>query len=249
MTLNLALTPGEPAGVGPDILIQLAQTVRNQQLIVFADPDMLMSRAKQLNLPLSLVDISDQFVASAPSELAIAPVKLSQAAEPGVLNQANAGYVIDCLDAAIEACQSGLCQGMVTGPVQKSVINDAGIRFSGHTEYLALKTKTKTVVMMLATEELRVALATTHLPLREVAGAITQDLLSSTIDILYENLRNKFGVDQPKILVSGLNPHAGEEGHLGSEEIDIIQPVIDRFQAAGMDLIGPLPADTLFTQK
>jgi 4-hydroxythreonine-4-phosphate dehydrogenase len=138
---------------------------------------------------------------------------------------------------------------MVTGPVQKSVINDAGIKFSGHTEYLALKTKTKTVVMMLATEELRVALATTHLPLREVAGAITQDLLSSTIDILYENLRNKFGVYQPKILFSGLNPHAGEEGHLGSEEIDIIQPVIDRFQAAGVDLIGPLPADTLFTQK
>ena len=134
MTLNLALTPGEPAGVGPDILIQLAQTVRNQQLIVFADPDMLMSRAKQLNLPLSLVGISDQFIASAPSELAIAPVKLSQAAEPGVLNQANAGYVIDCLDTAIEACQSGLCQGMVTGPVQKSVINDAGIKLSGQTE-------------------------------------------------------------------------------------------------------------------
>ena len=194
MTLNLALTPGEPAGVGPDILIQLAQTVHNQQLIVFADPDMLMSRAKQLNLPLSLVDISDHFIASAPSKLAIAPVKLRKAAEPGVLNKANAGYVIDCLDAAIEACQSGLCQGMVTGPVQKSVINDAGIKFSGHTEYLALKTQAKTVVMMLATEDLRVALATTHLPLREVAGAINQDLLTSIIDILHSDLRNKFGL-------------------------------------------------------
>ena len=194
MTLNLALTPGEPAGVGPDILIQLAQTVHNQQLIVFADPDMLMSRAKQLNLPLSLVDISDHFIASAPSKLAIAPVKLRKAAEPGVLNKANAGYVIDCLDAAIEACQSGLCQGMVTGPVQKSVINDAGIKFSGHTEYLALKTQAKTVVMMLATEDLRVALTTTHLPLREVAGAINQDLLTSIIDILHSDLRNKFGL-------------------------------------------------------
>ncbi len=249
MTLNLALTPGEPSGVGPDLLIQLVQQKQQQQIIAFADPDMLAARATMLGLPLNLVEVQDDFVSSTPSELAVVTVKVAMPVEPGVLNQANAPYVLNCLDAAIASCQEGLCQAMVTGPVQKSIINDAGIKFSGHTEYLAEKTKSDTVVMMLATEELRVALATTHLPLRDVPDAISVELLMPIIDVLYQDLQNKFGIKQPTILVSGLNPHAGEGGHIGQEEINVIAPVIRHYREAGRNIIGPLPADTLFTQK
>ena len=249
MTLNLALTPGEPSGVGPDLLIQLAQEKQQQQIIAFADPDMLAERATMLGLPLNLVEVQDDFVSSTPSELAVVTVKVAMPVEPGVLNQANAPYVLNCLDAAIASCQEGLCQAMVTGPVQKSIINDAGIKFSGHTEYLAEKTKSNTVVMMLATEELRVALATTHVPLRDVPDAISVELLMPIIDVLYQDLQNKFGIKQPTILVSGLNPHAGEGGHLGHEEINVIAPVIRHYREAGRNIVGPLPADTLFTQK
>ena len=249
MTLNLALTPGEPSGVGPDLLIQLVQQKQQQQIIAFADPDMLAARATMLGLPLNLVEVQDDFVSSTPSELAVVTVKVAMPVEPGVLNQANAPYVLNCLDEAIASCQEGLCQAMVTGPVQKSIINDAGIKFSGHTEYLAEKTKSDTVVMMLATEELRVALATTHLPLRDVPDAISVELLMPIIDVLYQDLQNKFGIKQPTILVSGLNPHAGEGGHLGHEEINVIAPVIRHYREAGRNIVGPLPADTLFTQK
>jgi len=249
MTLNLALTPGEPSGVGPDLLIQLAQEKQQQQIIAFADPDILAERATMLGLPLNLVEVQDDFVSSTPSELAVITVKVAMPVEPGVLNQANAPYVLNCLDAAIASCQEGLCQAMVTGPVQKSIINDAGIKFSGHTEYLAEKTKSDTVVMMLATEELRVALATTHVPLRDVPDAISVELLMPIIDVLYQDLQNKFGIKQPTILVSGLNPHAGEGGHLGHEEINVIAPVIRHYREAGRNIVGPLPADTLFTQK
>ena len=249
MTLNLALTPGEPSGVGPDLLIKLAQEKQQQQIIAFADPDMLAERATMLGLPLNLVEVQDDFVSSTPSELAVVTVKVAMPVEPGVLNQANAPYVLNCLDAAIASCQEGLCQAMVTGPVQKSIINDAGIKFSGHTEYLAEKTKSDTVVMMLATEELRVALATTHVPLRDVPDAISVELLMTIIDVLYQDLQNKFGIKQPTILVSGLNPHAGEGGHLGHEEINVIAPVIRHYREAGRNIVGPLPADTLFTQK
>ena len=249
MTLNLALTPGEPSGVGPDLLIQLVQQKQQQQIIAFSDPDMLAARATMLGLPLNLVEVQDDFVSSTPSELAVVTVKVAMPVEPGVLNQANAPYVLNCLDAAIASCQEGLCQAMVTGPVQKSIINDAGIKFSGHTEYLAEKTKSDTVVMMLATEELRVALATTHVPLRDVPDAISVELLMPIIDVLYQDLQNKFGIKQPTILVSGLNPHAGEGGHIGQEEINVIAPVIRHYREAGRNIIGPLPADTLFTQK
>ena len=249
MTLNLALTPGEPSGVGPDLLIQLVQQKQQQQIIAFADPDMLTARATMLGLPLNLVEVQDDFVSSTPSELAVLTSKVAMPVEPGVLNQANAPYVLNCLDAAIASCQEGLCQAMVTGPVQKSIINDAGIKFSGHTEYLAEKTKSDTVVMMLATEELRVALATTHLPLRDVPDAISVELLMPIIDVLYQDLQNKFGIKQPTILVSGLNPHAGEGGHIGQEEINVIAPVIRHYREAGRNIVGPLPADTLFTQK
>ncbi|MBT3671651.1 MAG: 4-hydroxythreonine-4-phosphate dehydrogenase PdxA [Porticoccaceae bacterium] len=249
MTLNLALTPGEPSGVGPDLLIQLAQQKQQQQFIAFADPDMLAARATLLGLPLKLVEVQDDFVTSIPGELAVIASKVAMPVEPGLLNQANAPYVLNCLDAAIASCEEGLCQAMVTGPVQKSIINDAGIKFSGHTEYLAEKTNSDMVVMMLATEELRVALTTTHLPLREVPDAISVELLMSVIDVLYQDLQNKFGIKQPTILVSGLNPHAGEGGHMGHEEIDVIAPVISHYRDAGRNIVGPLPADTLFTEK
>ncbi|MDG2501165.1 MAG: 4-hydroxythreonine-4-phosphate dehydrogenase PdxA [Porticoccaceae bacterium] len=247
MTLSLALTPGEPSGVGPDLLIQLVQQPQDQELVAFADPDLLVQRAAQLGLPLSLIEPRQQPLAA--GELAIVPVPMPAPAVAGQLDQRNARYVLDCLDLAIEACQTDRCQALVTGPVQKSVINDAGIPFSGHTEYLAMKTSTAKVVMMLATEELRVALATTHLPLREVAEAITADLLTEVIDILCRDLKYKFGLSKPKILVCGLNPHAGEGGHLGREEIEIITPVLQQWRDQGFNLVGPLPADTLFTAK
>jgi len=247
MTLSLALTPGEPSGVGPDLLIQLIQQPQDQELVAFADPDLIVQRAAQLGLPISLIEPRQQPLAA--GELAIVPVSMAVPAVAGQLDQRNAQYVLDCLDLAVDACQTNSCQALVTGPVQKSVINDAGISFSGHTEYLAMKTSTARVVMMLATSELRVALATTHLPLREVADAITADLLNEVIDILCHDLEHKFGVSKPKVLVCGLNPHAGEGGHLGHEEINIITPVLQQWRDRGINLVGPLPADTLFTSK
>jgi 4-hydroxythreonine-4-phosphate dehydrogenase len=167
----------------------------------------------------------------------------------GQPNHNNASYVLQTLDAAIASCQSGDCQAMVTGPVQKSIINEAGISFSGHTEYLADKTNSATVVMMLATNQLRVALATTHLPLREVADAISGELLTQVLNVLHSDLQSKFNIAEPVILVCGLNPHAGENGHLGREEIEIIEPVLHQLREQSMNIIGPLPADTLFTNK
>ncbi|MDG1693287.1 MAG: 4-hydroxythreonine-4-phosphate dehydrogenase PdxA [Porticoccaceae bacterium] len=251
MRFKLAVTPGEPAGIGPELLIQTVQQGCTHELVAFADPDLLKQRANELGLPLTL-KIYDQHQSATPllpSELCIKPITLNKASHPGELDINNASYVLACLDAAIDACSENQCDGLVTGPVQKSIINDAGIAFSGHTEYLAQKTNTDTVVMMLATKEMRVALATTHLPLRDVSNAISKDLLHSVIKILNHDLNTKFGIEQPKILVCGLNPHAGESGHLGTEEIDIISPAIDYLQTQGLDLIGPLPADTLFTEK
>ena len=249
MSLNLALTPGEPAGVGPDITIQLAQTKRKEQIIVFADPDLLSARAKLLNLPLKLKDVSSNFTEDKSGEISIIPLHTTSKSHPGVLDPSNSGYVLKCLDKAVEACSSGLCQAMITGPVQKSVIAEAGFQFRGHTEYLAKLTDTESVVMMLATEHLRVALVTTHLPLKDVASSINKELLTKVINILYNDLQQKFGIEKPKIIVSGLNPHSGENGHLGYEEIEVIQPVLEKLNRLGMNLIGPIPADTLFTPK
>jgi 4-hydroxythreonine-4-phosphate dehydrogenase len=247
MTVSLALTPGEPAGVGPDLLIQTVQKGHQHEIVAFADPDLLLRRASQLGLPLTLVEPSERPTGA--SELAVVPIKLSEPAVPGQLAVGNAQYVLDCIDSAVKSIQTGDCQGLVTGPVQKSNLNDAGIIFTGHTEYLAALTHTKTVVMMLATENLRVALATTHIPLRDVADAITPELLSNILNVLWQDLKTKFGISNPRILVCGLNPHAGESGHLGLEEIHIIAPVIESFRQRGLDLVGPLPADTVFTAK
>lgn len=251
MIPRLALTPGEPAGVGPDLLIQTVQQTQQAQLVAFADPELLAQRAQQLGLPLKILplDIDAQPVATAAGTLTVAAIPTADSVIAGQLNPNNAPYVLQTLDAAITSCQSGHCQGMVTGPVQKSIINEAGISFSGHTEYLAEKTQSATVVMMLATRELRVALATTHLPLRQVADAINAELLTDVINVLHRDLQSKFKIADPVILVCGLNPHAGESGHLGREEIDIIEPVLQQLRKQSINILGPLPADTLFTNK
>jgi len=248
--VRIAVTSGEPAGIGPDLLIQAAQQPRDRAvLIAIADPELLELRARQLDLPLRLHPWSAR-AADEPTgsgELPIVPVPLAEPVTPGQLNPANAGYVLACLDQALAGCRDGRFDAMVTGPVHKGVINDAGHAFTGHTEYLADATGTPRVVMMLATPGLRVALATTHLPLRQVADAITPERLEQVIRILHDELRRHFGLSAPRIRVCGLNPHAGEQGHLGREEIEVIEPVLASLRDEGMDLIGPLPADTLFT--
>ncbi len=249
MTLRLAVTPGEPAGIGPDLLIQLVQNGCPHELIAIADPDMLQDRAKQLGLTLSLRPIDGAPRPLAPSELGIEPTPLAVKARLGQVDQQNAPAIICSLDKAIAGCLDKTYDALITGPINKAAINNSGIPFSGHTEYLADHSHTQHVVMMLATEGLRVALATTHLPLSEVPAAITCDLLESCLHILQKELIDKFAIEQPRILVCGLNPHAGENGHLGKEEITTIKPVLEKLNAKGFKLIGPLPADSLFTPK
>lgn len=248
---RIALTPGEPAGIGPDLVVTLAQSVQAHEIVAIADPVLLQTRAQQLGLPLQIriINPADVPKPSAAGELAVLPVALAVEVKAGELNVRNAGYILNTLDVAIEGCMSGDFAALVTGPVHKSVINDAGIAFSGHTEYLADKTATEKVVMMLATKGLRVALATTHLPLKDVAAAINEKELIQVITILHRDLQQQFGIANPQIYVCGLNPHAGEGGHLGREEIEIIEPTLDKLRSEGINLIGPLPADTLFTPK
>lgn len=248
---RIVYTPGEPAGIGPDLVVALAQEPQSAELVAAADPALLKSRAAELGLPLTLRDWNPN-QAPEPNragELLVAPVPLHSAARAGHLDPSNAQYVLHTLDLAIEGCLKGQFDALVTGPVHKGVINEAGIAFTGHTEYLAEKTATPRVVMMLATEGLRVALATTHLPLKDVAGALNAQLLTEVIEVLHGAMQRDFGLAQPKILVCGLNPHAGEGGHLGREEIDILEPVLTHGRARGFDLVGPLPADTLFTPR
>ncbi len=244
-TVRLAVTPGEPAGIGPDLVVQLAQFARDCEWIVYADPDLLAARARALGLALHLREPRGEPLAA--GEMAVVPVSLATTVNPGRLETGNAAYVLGTLDRALEDVRGGRADALVTGPVHKGVINDAGHPFSGHTEYLADATATPRVVMMLAADSLRVALATTHLPLRQVPDAITIPLLEEVLTILDSDLRDRFGLPSPRILVCGLNPHAGEGGHLGREEIDIISPALTAVRARGIDARGPLPADTLFT--
>jgi 4-hydroxythreonine-4-phosphate dehydrogenase len=230
----MAVTSGEPAGIGPDICLALAGRSASARIVVLGDRTLLAARAAQLGRSLDSLDILH--------------VPLRRPAQPGRLDAGNAAYVLEMLDRALAGCRSGEFAAMVTAPVHKGAINEAGIPFSGHTEYLAEKTGTPRVVMMLAGAGLRVALATTHLPLKDVPCAITQSELETTIRILHADLVKKFGIVRPRILVAGLNPHAGEGGHMGREEIDVIAPVLEKLRGAGMDLVGPLPADTLFTR-
>lgn len=252
MTHRIAITPGEPAGIGPDLCVALAQNPPGDiELIIVADPELLADRAAQLGHPLNLktFDAASEPAETAAGELTVLPVQLRSNVTPGVLDKANAEYVLETLRVAAKTVCDGNCDAMVTGPVHKGIINDAGIPFSGHTEYLAEFCNQELTVMMLATEGLRVALATTHLPLSAVPAAITKQLLRDIIKILNSDLQSKFGIATPQILVCGLNPHAGEGGHLGMEEIETIEPVLDEMRAQGINLVGPLPADTLFTTK
>jgi 4-hydroxythreonine-4-phosphate dehydrogenase len=244
----IAITAGEPAGIGPDLVLSLAERAHRCRPVVIADRTLLAERAAQLGRPVPLIDYRPDTVPP-PGVVEVWHVPLAAACRPGELDAANGRYVLATLDAAIDGCVSGEFTAMVTAPVHKGIINDAGVPFTGHTEYLAERTATPRVVMMLAGGSLRVALATTHLPLREVADAITQDSLTEVIRILHHDLRHKFVIAHPRILVAGLNPHAGEDGHLGREEIDVIAPVLESLRAEGMDLTGPLPADTLFQPR
>ncbi|MBI3144423.1 MAG: 4-hydroxythreonine-4-phosphate dehydrogenase PdxA [Pseudogulbenkiania sp.] len=241
----IAITAGEPAGIGPELVLKLAGASAASRRVIVADRELLAERARLLDLPVRLTDYRRE-AAPAPGALEVLHVPLAVPCRPGVLDAANGRYVLATLDAAIAGCVSGEFAAMVTAPVHKGVINDAGIPFSGHTEYLADQTHTARVVMMLVGGGMRVALATTHLPLRAVPDALTPVLLTEVLQILHADLIGKFGIAAPRILVAGLNPHAGEGGHMGREEIDVIEPVLATLRASGMNLVGPLPADTLF---
>lgn len=242
----LAITAGEPAGIGPDLCVRLAAEPPGFPLVVIADRELLQQRAEQLGIALRIQDyVAGQVVPV--GTLPVIHVPLAVPCQSGVLDAANGGYVLATLRRALQGCQSGEFSGMVTAPVHKGIINDAGIPFTGHTEYLAEQTGTPLVVMMLVGGGMRVALATTHLALREVPGAITAPLLDEVLRIIRRDLQHRFGIAQPRILVAGLNPHAGEGGYLGREEIEVMIPVLDRLRAEGFDVSAPLPADTLFT--
>lgn len=245
---RIALTTGEPAGIGPDLALAAAMQDWPCQLILLGDPDLLQERAQQLGYSVQLRSYqADQDLAHQAGQVTYSPTRLAHPVISSRLDTANARYVLQLLDRACDGCLSGEFSAMVTAPVQKSVINDAGIAFTGHTEYLAERSGQHWPVMMLTAKDLRVALATTHLPLAEVSQAITPSLLVRTLKILEQELRERFGIQSPRIMVLGLNPHAGESGHLGREEIEIIMPVIQQLRDSGMTLIGPLPADTAFT--
>lgn len=244
--LKILITPGEPAGIGPDLAVVLAQQQWPGVVTCIADPTLLTSRAEALGLPLE-IQTTKQDKPTSPGQLRVIPQALQRPATPGTLDPANARYVVETITRGCQACLSGEYDALVTGPVQKSVINAAGIPFSGHTELLAELCKVQQPVMLLSTPALRVALVTTHLPLHAVSAAITAPRLEQVIRVLAHDLRHRFGLANPRIAVCGLNPHAGESGYLGDEEIRVIGPVLDALREQGFNLSGPLPADTAFT--
>jgi 4-hydroxythreonine-4-phosphate dehydrogenase len=259
---TLALTVGEPAGIGPEISIRAAWALREQaNCVLVGDAAFLALTASLIDPGIRLAALSIQALRNGGlphfgrERIAVIDVPLAAHVVPGTLDKENGRAVLATLDLALEGVQAGWFDAIVTAPLQKSTINEAGVAFSGHTEYLAEKTNTPKVVMMLAGQPagdqpyLRVALATTHLPLKDVPGAITQDGLAQVLDILQADLKNKFGIAAPRILVTGLNPHAGENGYLGREEIEVIEPALAAAQARGIDARGPYPADTLFQPK
>lgn len=247
--LPLYVTSGEPAGIGPDICLSLADRVDERPIVVLADIHMLKQRAQVLKLSVELIEYQGQESSSGIGQLFVEHVPVQQDVVLGELNPNNAAYVLEQLRRSADYAMSGKSVGVATAPVQKSVINEAGISFSGHTEYYQEFAGVPRVVMMLATKTLRVALATTHLPLRAVADAITPERLHQVIDILIHDLKSKFKIEQPNILVCGLNPHAGESGYLGMEEIEVINPVLESYRAQGINMSLSLPADTLFTPE
>lgn len=247
---RIALTSGEPAGVGPDLTVMLAQEPPECELVAVGDPALLSQRAAAMGLGLQTrIFRPDALASLSPGQLSVLPVKLRASVTPGRLDPANAPYVLETLELAGRGCLDGTFDAVVTAPVHKGILNEAGVPFRGHTEFFAELTGASQPVMLLMAGTLRVALATTHLPLRDVGKAITEAQLERVCRILAHELRLRFGIAQPRILVAGLNPHAGEGGHLGCEEITIIQPVLERLRAEGLLLEGPLPADTLFTPR
>ena len=248
---RLILTCGEPAGIGPDLCIDIARRAWPCELVVAGDMQVLQARARDLQQTLTFLPYTrdDAVTAHRAGTLRVLHVPAATPVRAGQLDRANARHVLALLDRAIEGCLAGEFAAMVTAPVQKSVINDAGIKFSGHTEYLAERTGAAHPVMMLASDSLRVALATTHLPLKDVSAAITAELLQKVLRILDGDLRTRFAIATPRIIVCGLNPHAGESGHLGREEIEVIAPALDALRRAGLQLVGPAPADTAFTPQ
>ena len=241
----LAITSGEPAGIGPDICLDIPSFGLPVRCVVLADMALMQERCKTLGKSVEILAYNKDLVPKA-HQLEVLHVPLSEKAQAGVLNVNNADYVIDLLNRAHEGILKGEFAAMVTAPLHKGIINDAGRPFSGHTEYLADISHTKQVVMMLAGGGLKVALVTTHLPLKDVASQITPELLASVVRILNTDLQQKFHLPKPRILVTGLNPHAGEGGHLGMEEIDVIIPTLHALQQEGIDVKGPYPADTVF---
>ncbi|MGH8744265.1 MAG: 4-hydroxythreonine-4-phosphate dehydrogenase PdxA [Burkholderiales bacterium] len=244
---TIAVTAGEPAGIGPDLCTRLADLKLPARIVIVADKALLAQRAGLLKKKIKLVDFTGQGKTAKPGYLYVLHHPLEEPASPGKLNPANSAYVLRTLDRAIKGCLDGQFDAMVTAPVQKSVVNDAGIVFTGHTEYLAEKTGTPNPVMMLCGGGLRVALATTHLALKDVPAALSPEGLEHVLRVLHCDLVRRFGVTTPRILVAGLNPHAGESGYLGTEEARLISPVVKKLFREGFDVQGPLPADTLFT--
>ncbi len=251
----IAITAGEPAGIGPDLCLLLAHKALNAQIVVIADRDMLKTRAAQIGVALNIQPFTEKQNQphSGNGSLTVLHQAINNPVIAGKLDARNSEYVLNTLRTAALGCASeqhstNLFDAMVTAPVHKGVINDAGIAFSGHTEFLAELTNTEQVVMMLVGGGMRVALATTHLPLKDVAQAINKSNLETTVRILHHDLVSKFGITNPRILVAGLNPHAGEDGYLGREEIEIINPVLEKLRTEGMNLVGALPADTLFAK-
>jgi len=247
---RIALTSGEPAGIGPDLCIMLAQNQQACDIIVIVDPQVIIDRAKTLGLTINLeqADLSAPASIAEKGTLRFLPVTVATETEAGVLNPANSNYVLNTLQLALDGCLDKTFDAVVTAPVHKAVINEAGVIFTGHTEFFADGAGVEQVVMMLATQSLRVALATTHLPLKDVSEAITQETLTRVIEIVDTSMKQQFGLSSPRIAVCGLNPHAGEDGHLGREEIDVITPVIERLLQKGLALSGPWPADTIFVK-
>ena len=244
-THTLAFTPGEPAGIGPDLAVLLAQQAFDFCMVAIADPGVLAQRSRTLGLDLKLKAFDGS--PSKAGELQVIDIDCPRAVKPGELNVDNAHYVLQTIEHATKGCLTQEFDALVTGPIQKSIINEAGISFSGHTEFLATLTDAPLPVMMLANSKVRVTLATTHLPLKKVSSAITPASLEQVIQITYDDLRSKFGINEPALAICGLNPHAGENGHLGHEEIEVITPVVEKLTAKGLNLLGPLPADTTFT--